>query len=921
MPSRTKSYSDQKTSRWELKFTTRIVLLFGFLGLFSLLVSMFYSIKTAEISLQSEIENSLIQRQRAVHNSINNRLDLLEVYLHTTASNQVFTSLSGDSFEFNRIANDMIYMFQDSALGANLDVFFLVDPAGHLLMNASLPLYDIHQLLQDIRSPLHYTNQWSVVHNPDLTAIIKAIPIFDPASIKLRGYMFIGLAIGQNRSFIRTLSEQADVDALSIYYNKHKIIEYSPRFDLPSIASQAQDNATTTMRRFEQLYLVNAPLSVKGVNLPISMKIAIDDHRFTSVNEHYWHSFFVLSTGFLLLLLLAAWLIHITHRRAITQLIDYIEHIQQGLSVRFSHTGIWEYNQVGDAMQIMVDNLKVAATVFESAEGMIVTDANKQILRVNQAFTDITGFQADQVVGQSLEIIHSAQYDDTFYANIEFHLENYGVWHGEMWNTRKNGHDYLQWTMITAVLDDEENKVVNYVVTLIDVTQRNAAESKIKQLAFYDQLTQLPNRQLLMEKLESARLHSERNHKYGAILYLDLDDFKTLNDTRGHDVGDKFLILVSQRLSQCIRKTDTVARIGGDEFVIIFEHLDTELEQATHKCDFLCQKILSNLTQPYTIDNIEHFSTLSIGVTLFYGEDKSIDELLKHADLAMYQAKNSGKNTYRFFNPEMQQKVLEHAAMANDMRQAISKGQMMLYFQPQVTHAGQLIGAEALIRWQHPEKGMVSPAEFIPVAEVTGLILPIGEWVLDQACQTLSIWQQSELTRSLTLAINISAKQFYQSDFVAQVLSALRRYDANPHRLKLELTESMLHEDLEDTIHKMSQLQEFGVTFSLDDFGTGYSSLSYLKRLPLDQLKIDKSFVSDLNHNTYGADIARTIVSLANSMDLSVIAEGVETEEQRLALVSYGCFHFQGYLFSPPVPIEKFPFNDTLPNRSGRGVG
>lgn len=774
MPSSTKPDSSQQTSRWELKFTTRIVLLFGFLGLFSLLVSMFYAIKTAEMSLQSEIENSLIQRQRAIHNLVGNRLDLLEVYLHTTASNQVFTSLSSDSFEFNQIADDMIYMFQDSALGANLDVFFLVDPTGHLLMNASLPLYDIHQLLQDIRSPLHYTNQWSVIHNQDLTAIIKAIPIFDPASIKLRGYMFIGLAIGQNRSFIRTITEQADLDALSIYYDQHKIIEYSPQFDLPNMVSQSEKN--TGMKSFEQLYLVNAPLNVQGLTLPLTIKIAIDKHRFASVSEHYWHSFLVLSTGFLVLLFLAAWLIHITHRQAINQLTDYIERIQQGLSVRFSHTGILEYNQVGDAMQVMVDNLKVAATVFESAEGMIVTNADKQILRVNQAFTDITGFQADQVIGQLLDIIHSEQYDDTFYANIEFHLENYGVWHGEIWNTRKNGHDYLQWTMITAVLDGEENKVVNYVVTLIDVTQRNAAESKIKQLAFYDQLTQLPNRQLLMEKLESARLDSQRNHKYGAILYLDLDDFKTLNDTRGHDVGDKFLVLVSERLLQCIRKTDTVARIGGDEFVIIFEHLDTELKQAIHKCDFLCQKILSNLTQPYAIDKIEHFSTLSIGVTLFYGEEKSIDELLKHADLAMYQAKNSGKNTYRFFNPEMQEKVLEHAAMANDMRQAISKGQMMLYFQPQVTHGGQLIGAEALIRWQHPQKGMVSPAEFIPVAEMTGLILPIGEWVLDQACQTLSIWQQSDLTRSLTLAINISAKQFYQSDFVAQVLSTLQRY-------------------------------------------------------------------------------------------------------------------------------------------------
>ncbi|EEX35951.1 sensory box/GGDEF family protein [Vibrio metschnikovii] len=907
MPSSSEIGKKSKKNRWELKFTTRITLLFGFLSLFTLLISMFYSIRTAEISLHSEIENSLAQRQRTVQSLIENRLDLLEVYLHTTASNQVFTSLTGENFEFNNIAEDMIYMFQDSALGANLDIFFLTDSSGKVLMDAGLPLYNIEPMLNSLRSPLHYTSEWALVHSPNLTALLKATPIFDPASIQLRGYMFIGLAIGQNRSFIQTLAERADLDALSIHYQQARLIQYSPSIALP--AHSSEETTSSQMRAYENLYLLNATLNINNKAYPLNLKMGIDKQRFTSVSEHYWQTFFLLSGVFLLLLILAAWLLHLSHSRAISQLTDYIQGIQKGLRVSFSPTGIYEYNQVGDAMQHMVENLKIAATVFESAEGMVVTDEKKHILRVNQAFTDITGYQPKDVLGHHIKVIRSGRHNQSFYDELELQLKTQGSWQGEIFNKRKNGEEYLQWTMITAVISDHEDEIINYVITLIDITQRKAAESKIKQLAFYDQLTGLPNRQLLMERLESARLNSQRNGQYGAILYLDLDDFKTLNDTRGHDTGDKFLTLVSQRLLDCVRRTDTVARIGGDEFVIILEQLDSDLDIASKRADLLCRKILDTLSKPYYIDNIEHFSTLSIGVTLFLGETKGIDELLKHADLAMYQAKGAGRNTHRFFNPEMQAKVLEHAAMANDIRHALTRNEFTLYYQPQVTHDGQLTGAEALIRWQHPKQGTISPIEFIPIAEETGLILPLGEWVLDQACQVLAVWQNSPLTDSLVLAINISAKQFHQTGFVQQVLEALQRYRANPDRLKLELTESMLHEDLEDTITKMSQLKKYGVSFSLDDFGTGYSSLNYLKRLPLDQLKIDKSFVRDLLTNSHDADIARTIVSLAKSMNLAVIAEGVETQEQRLALASYGCLDFQGYLFSRPVPLEAFPFN------------
>ncbi|MCG3734012.1 putative bifunctional diguanylate cyclase/phosphodiesterase [Vibrio cincinnatiensis] len=895
---------NSKRKKWELKFATRITLIFGFLGLVALLASMLYSLHTAQNDLQEKIDGHLSQRALSIQNLIENRLELLEVYLHTTASNRIFSSLTEQEAEFDSVANDMIFMLQDSSMGAILDLFFLVDSSGELLVNAGLPLYDIQPLLHHITPPLHYTNQWTFVHSAPLTALIKAVPLFDPATIRLRGYMFIGLAIGQNRNFIKMLTERADVDKLTIHYQGEPLIHYQTLTTSTQSLTLASKESS-----LPSFHLRSSPLEFNHRPYPITLELGIEKHRFPSITEHYMRPFLLLSGGFLCLLIIAAWVLHLSHNRAISQLTNYIQGIQKGLRVRFASTGIYEYNQVGEAMQRMVENLKIAATVFESAEGMIVTDANKYILRVNQAFTDITGYQTYDVLGQHLDIIRSLQHAEHYYDELKQQLDLYGSWQGEMWNRRKNGEEYLQWTHVTAVMDDNEESVLNYVITLVDVTQRNAAENKIKQLAFYDQLTGLPNRQLLMERLEQARRNSTRDNHYGAVLYLDLDNFKILNDTRGHDIGDKFLTQVSQRLSECIRRTDTVARIGGDEFVMVLEQLGFSEEIASKRVDLLCQKILHAQAQPYTINEMQHYSTLSIGVTLFQGEEQSLDDLLKQADLAMYQSKSSGRNTHRFFNPEMQKKVLEHAAMANDLRYGIPHHQFVLYYQPQVTHSGELVGAEALIRWKHPKHGMISPAQFIPVAEETGLILPLGEWILNQAGKVLATWRHTPLTQNLVLAINISAKQFHQTHFVEQVMSILQKHGANPQQLKLEITESMLHQDLEDTIAKITQLKQHGVHFALDDFGTGYSSLNYLKKLPLDQLKIDQSFVHDLLTNTHDADIARTIVSLAKSMKLSVIAEGVETQEQRDRLASYGCLHFQGYLFGAPVPIEEFPFN------------
>ncbi|MBN9628406.1 MAG: diguanylate cyclase [Acidovorax sp. SCN 65-28] len=443
------------------------------------------------------------------------------------------------------------------------------------------------------------------------------------------------------------------------------------------------------------------------------------------------------------------------------------------------------------------------------------------------------------------------------------------------------------------------------LITMQDLSERKAAEEEINQLAYYDPLTRLPNRRLLMDRLQQALATSARHHRSGALLMLDLDNFKTVNETRGHDRGDALLLQVAHRLRSCVHEDDTVARQGGDEFVVVLEDLGDSPEEAAARAEDVGQRILGVLREPYQIDGDAHHSSLSMGVTIYSGTRETVDELLKRADLALYQAKNAGRDTLRFYDPQMQAVVSARATLELDMRVGLAQGQFELYYQPQIDH-GRIIGAEALLRWRHPRDGFISPAHFIPLAEETGLILPLGEWVLQAACRRLAAWAQHPDLATLSLAVNVSPRQFHQTGFVAQVLAALAGAGADGHQLKLEMTEGLLLQDVEDTIDKMGQLRGYGVGFSLDDFGTGYSSLSYLKRLPLDQLKIDQSFVRDVLTDPNDAAIARTVVALGTSLGLRVIAEGVETEAQREFLERHHCHAWQGFLLSPPVAVAEF---------------
>jgi diguanylate cyclase (GGDEF)-like protein/PAS domain S-box-containing protein len=547
--------------------------------------------------------------------------------------------------------------------------------------------------------------------------------------------------------------------------------------------------------------------------------------------------------------------------------------------------------------------LLIAATAFDSQEGMMITNQDRIILRVNQAFTQVTGYTPEDAIGKTPALLQSGNHSPLFYQRMDQSLKTQKYWQGEIWNKRKTGEIYPEYLTITAV-ESKEGFVSHYVAAFTDITQIKESEAKIHHLAYFDTLTGLPNRQSLMKTLDEILARATRSKKQGALLFIDLDNFKSVNDTHGHSTGDQLLKCVSQRLKETVRKTDLVARLGGDEFIIVLEDAGKDDETVNTNIRNVLDSIRKSFEQSILLDQFEYHASCSIGVTPFQG-DETADEVMKRADMAMYQAKWSGKNTCRFYDPEVLVPQFHMAELELELRNALPRKQFELYYQPQF-HNDQLTGAEVLIRWVHPERGVISPVEFIPIAEETGLIIPIGGWILESACQQLNTWAKSKSTEKLELAVNVSARQFSQINFVDETLAIIERMKINPKLLKLELTESLILTGVDETIHKMNQLKAYNIRFSLDDFGTGYSSLSHLKKLPLEQLKIDASFVRHITEDPDDAEIVQTIIAMAYNLGLNVIAEGVETEAQRQFLELSQCFNFQGFLFGKPYPIEIF---------------
>lgn len=565
-----------------------------------------------------------------------------------------------------------------------------------------------------------------------------------------------------------------------------------------------------------------------------------------------------------------------------------------------------ERNQAQEHLRLLESGLARLNDIVMITETVAADPIQQRIIFVNDAFESVTGYGRDEVLGKSPDILDGKNTQPEELLKIHQALTNELPVHAELIQYKKSAEEI--WLELDIVsVHDKSGWHTHWVAVMRDITQRKQSDFKIQQLAFYDTMTGLPNRQLLIDRLEQRLAASTRNKQSGAVLFIDLDNFKSLNDTHGHDVGDMLLIEVAKRLQSCVRGSDTVSRLGGDEFVVIADKLDENADEASLQVRVVCEKILRSFEAPFILNHYTHHTTPSIGVTLFsQATPTTVDELLRRADLAMYKAKDSGRNAYRFFDPEMEAFLRERVALESDLHQGIIQQQFELHFQPQLNNVKQIVGAEALVRWHHPKRGLVMPAEFIQFAEDSGLILAIGEWVMTSACRQLLLWAHNPKMQHLTLSVNVSPRQFLQSDFVEQVMQLIKTTGIAPSKLKLELTESILVDNLEEIITKMSALSAIGVGFSLDDFGTGYSSLSYLKRLPLGQLKIDQSFVCDIFNDDKDSSIVHTIINLGQNLGLEVLAEGVETEAQLDFLLARGCQLFQGYLFSKPMPVKEF---------------
>ena len=549
-------------------------------------------------------------------------------------------------------------------------------------------------------------------------------------------------------------------------------------------------------------------------------------------------------------------------------------------------------------------------TIFEQAAvGIALVAPDGSLLKVNRKLCDILGLARFDLVARTFQAV-------TYPEDLESDLARVAqLLAGEIdtYQLEKRylrGDGALVWANLTVSLVRHGDGRPHYFISFIeDISERKAYQQQISTLAFQDVLTELPNRRLFLDRLRYALVRSERSQQYGAILLLDLDHFKTLNDTQGHDVGDSFLQCIALRLRECVRAEDTVARLGGDEFMLILEGLGKDEASAASHAERLAEQIRLAIGLPFSFERKNGArvfqTTASVGISLFHGDSVSLDDLLKQADLALYDAKAAGRNTLCFYNIEMQYALEIRAVIQNALYHAQELNELLIYAQPQVDRDGQLVGAELLLRWHHPMVGWISPSQFIPLAEETGTILSIGQWVLRSACQTLARWARQPQYAALTLSINVSIRQFRHAGFVDEVRAILAETGAPPARLKLELTESIVIDNVDDTVRKMNQLRQMGLRFSMDDFGTGYSSLSYLKKLPLDQIKIDQSFIRDMTSNADDAAIVTAILSISRSLSLQVVAEGVETEAQQQFLHRHGCELYQGFLYGRPMPLAE----------------
>lgn len=579
---------------------------------------------------------------------------------------------------------------------------------------------------------------------------------------------------------------------------------------------------------------------------------------------------------------------------AIQDYTDILSHLQ-------NHQNLQDLLQrEKDAQSQTAEQLRLATRFCQNSnEAMVITDRQGTILDVNNAFCRITGYSREEVLGKTNRILKSGRHDETFYQEMWRAVTEAGQWQGEIWDRHKDGNIYLKWITISGILD-EEGQTTHYMGISTDLTGIKQTEERLQQIVHHDALTGLANRVLLRDRLKQAIHFAHRYRQCVGVLIMDLDGFKTVNDTLGHSLGDMLLMEAARRISSCVRSSDTVARLGGDEFTVVLPEVG-----AAENVAVVAQKIITAIAEPFFLEGHEIYLTTSVGISTYPQEGDTCESLMKHADSAMYYAKERGKNNYQFFRKDMSGNISEKLEIGTKLRRSIVNNELFLHYQPRVDlRSGRIVGLEALIRWKHTKDGLIMPARFIPVAEETGMIVPIGEWVLREVCRQNIQWERSEMG-PLRISVNLSARQFHHHDIQGTVEGVLQETGMSPKLLELEITESILMYNVDEAIQTMRRLKQMGISLSIDDFGIGYSSLNYLKRFPIDVLKIDRSFIIDLTRNSEDEAVVNTIIALAKNLKLKVVAEGVETESQIDFLLRTSCDEIQGFFFSKPLSPDE----------------
>lgn len=733
----------------------------------------------------------------------------------------------------------------------------------------------------------------------------------------------VGLVFSQDFArlvLLNQISVASDITAkLKSFSSLKSLVLYNQKGE--PVYQYSQDNESFQVKKLDTFPTQKEPV-IHQNNLKIFAQATYHTKEFGMVEYHFkieglWD---IIKRDLMVLIVLSVMMLFVSYvlavifakrfTKPILNLVHFLEKIDLSHNIHeriFTHETnefgklYAEVNTMLDRIQSSQQEQKLAAVAFETVSGMVVTNAKQEILRVNKAFTHITGYAQDEVLGKTPALLNSKRHNKAFYEQMWQHLQTYHYWSGEIYNRHKKGDIYPEYLTIQSVLD-EKGEVLYYVAAFLDLTLQKNAEAKIEYLNHYDSLTGLANRQLLNVKLQEY-LHQSKDKK-GILLSFDIDNFKLINDTLGHEFGDLLLQLIASRIKSTFSHAYLQVRLNADEFLLWF-NLSTKDKTPIQTAETLAQELIAEMSLPYDLKIQTVNCVPSVGIVLFQRHHQDAAVLIQQADSALHQAKKQGNKQFSFFDKEANKIAKHHFNIYNDLQQAIIENQFKLLYQAQYDKEGKLRGAEALIRWEHPQKGVVSPLEFIGIAERTGLILPIGSWVLQTACEQLYKWQQDKKREHLTLSVNVSAKQFYEESFVEQIHTTMKKYGIAKEHLKLELTETLLVDNINEVIEKMSQLRVLGVQISLDDFGTGYSSLQYLQKLPLNQIKIDQSFVKEMLHNQNDVAIIKSILSLADAFGFDVIAEGVETKEHYEALKRLGCKAYQGYYFGFPTQASK----------------